>query len=268
MADEYMYLGEVPKSVYDKELNNYLERRRKSNAKRVPAQFEYNGKKYTFQKAGQSYQIKHAGERVLKEAKRRVTESKQTVKLSSIEEMMVENLYDEASKRNLAVDHVFPVAKGGPANAPWNLKLMEPSINSAKGAKVGGNWKYEPLIAEGGSIKFKRAAGTALPLAGLAAGVLSAGEAFAAGDAREGTARLLEAGAGEIPIAGDVIQPEAVAGGTFADVERRTAEGLRAKELQQRAAEARQKGGKMSFGLGGVRFTLPELGLSELMGIN
>jgi hypothetical protein len=145
---------------------------------------------------------------------------------------------------------------------------MEPSINSAKGAKVGGNWKYEPLIAEGGSIKFKRAAGTALPLAGLAAGVLSAGEAFAAGDAREGTARLLEAGAGEIPIAGDVIQPEAVAGGTFADVERRTAEGLRAKELQQRAAEARQRGGKMSFGLGGVRFTLPELGLSELMGIN
>jgi hypothetical protein len=31
---------------------------------------------------------------------------------------------------------------------------------------------------------------------------------------------------------------------------------------------ARQQGGKMSFGLGGVRFTLPEFGLSELMGIN
>ena len=267
MADEYMYLGEVPKKVYDKELKAYLERRRKSNAKRVPAQFEYNGKKYTFQKAGQSYQVKHAGERVLKEAKRRVTESKQTVKLSSIEEMMVENLYDEASKRNLAVDHVFPVAKGGPANAPWNLKLMEPSINSAKGAKIGGNWKYEPLIAEGGTVRFK-GAGSVLPLVGVAAGVLGAGEAFAAGDPREGVARLLETGAGEVPVLGDVVQPEGVAGGTFEDVERRTAEGLRARELQQRAAEARQRGGKLSFGVGGVRFKLPEFGLSELMGIN
>ena len=122
------------------------------------------------------------------------------------------------------------------------------------------------LIKSGGSIKFQ--AGSALPLAGLAAGVLGAGEAFAAGDPREGFARLLEAGAGEVPIAGDVVQPEAAAGGTFEDVERRTAEGLRAKELQQRAAMARQQGGKMSFGLGSVRFTLPEFGLSELMGIN
>jgi hypothetical protein len=31
--------------------------------------------------------------------------------------------------------------------------------------------------------------------------------------------------------------PEATAGGTFEDVQRRTAEGLRARELQQRAAE-------------------------------
>lgn len=122
------------------------------------------------------------------------------------------------------------------------------------------------LIKSGGSMKFQ--AGSALPLVGVVASVLGAGEAFAAGDPREGTARLLEAGAGEIPIAGDVIQPEAVAGGTFEDVQRRTAEGLRAKELQQRAAMARQKGGKLSFGVGGVRFTLPEFGLSELMGIN
>ena len=118
----------------------------------------------------------------------------------------------------------------------------------------------------GGSAKFK--AGSVVPLIGLAAGVIGAGQAFAAGDVKEGTARLLEAGAGEIPIAGDVVQPEAVAGGTFEDVERRTAEGLRARELQQRAAEARQRGGKLSFGVGGVRFKLPEFGLSELMGIN
>ena len=122
------------------------------------------------------------------------------------------------------------------------------------------------LVKFGGSIKFQ--AGSTLPLLGLAATALSAGQAFAAGDVREGTARTLEGVAGEIPIAGDVVQPEAVAGGTFEDVQRRTAEGLRAKELQQRAAMARQRGGKLSFGVGGVRFTLPEFGLSELMGIN
>jgi hypothetical protein len=123
------------------------------------------------------------------------------------------------------------------------------------------------LIQKGGTVKFK-GAGSVLPLVGIGAGVLSAGQAFAAGDPREAVARLLETGAGEVPVAGDIVQPEAVAGGTFEDVERRTAEGLRARELQQRAAEARQRGGKLSFGVGGVRFALPEFGLSELMGIN
>jgi hypothetical protein len=122
------------------------------------------------------------------------------------------------------------------------------------------------LVKVNGSIRFQ--AGSTLPLLGLAATTLSAGQAFAAGDVREGTARTLEGVAGEIPIVGDIIQPETVAGGTFEDVERRTAEGIRAKELQQRAAEARQRGGKLSFGSGPARFTLPEFGLSELMGIN
>jgi len=152
---------------------------------------------------------------------------------------------------------------------------MQPGVDIPIGSNIDDALKgvekvvetpVSKLVKFGGSIKFQ--AGSTLPLLGLAATALSAGQAFAAGDVREGTARTLEGVAGEIPIAGDVVQPEAVAGGTFEDVQRRTAEGLRAKELQQRAAEARQRGGKMSFGLGGVRFTLPEFGLSELMGIN
>jgi len=207
----------------------------------------------------------------------------------------LKRIWGTRGKAGFDIDHIYPLAAGG-QETPRNLMLREASANRGKGAKAPTPEQLQALllsedpltqiqlqgpqptprkraeilnlINEGGSVKFKRMAGTALPLAGLAAGVLGAGEAFAAGDPREGTARLLEAGAGEIPIAGDVVQPEAVAGGTFEDVQRRTAEGLRAKELQQRAAEARQRGGKMSFGLGGVRFTLPELGLSELMGIN
>ena len=151
MPKEYMHLGEVPDSVFQQQLFDYLQRKEDNpDAKRVSAQFEYNGKKYTFQRARSSsgFQIKRSSERVAKEAKRRVAEGKQTVKLSSAEQMMVDNIYDEASKRNLDVDHVYPVSKGGPTNAPWNLKLMQPDLNSAKGAQVGGNWQYEPLIQE------------------------------------------------------------------------------------------------------------------------
>ena len=36
----------------------------------------------------------------------------------------------------------------------------------------------------------------------------------------------------------------------------------------ERAKTAVQRGGQLSFGLGGVKFTLPELGLSELLGVN
>jgi len=207
----------------------------------------------------------------------------------------LKRIWGTRGKAGFDIDHIYPLAAGG-QETPRNLMLREASANRGKGAKAPTPEQLQTLLLsedpltqiqlqgpqptprkraeilnlvnEGGSVKFKRMAGTALPLAGLAAGVLGAGEAFAAGDPREGTARLLEAGAGEIPIAGDVVQPEAVAGGTFEDVQRRTAEGLRAKELQQRAAMARQRGGKMSFGLGGVRFALPEFGLSELMGIN
>jgi hypothetical protein len=149
MPKEYMHLGEVPDSVFQQQLFDYLQRKEDNpDAKRVSAQFEYNGTKYTFQRARSSsgFQIKRSSERVAKEAKRRVAEGKQTVKLSSVEQMMVDNIYEEASKRNLDVDHVYPVTKGGPTNAPWNLKLMQPELNSAKGAKVGGNWQYEPLM--------------------------------------------------------------------------------------------------------------------------
>ena len=38
--------------------------------------------------------------------------------------------------------------------------------------------------------------------------------------------------------------------------------------LERKAEEARQRGGRMSFGFGGVRLTLPEFGISEMLEIN
>lgn len=107
-----------------------------------------------------------------------------------------------------------------------------------------------------------------LPLVGLGAAVVTAGGQAMAGERKAAAATLAEAAVGEVPVVGDVLQSEPVAGGTFEDVQRRTQEGIRAKQLQQRAAQARQRGGKLKVGFGGVKFALPEFGLSELMGLN
>ena len=124
---------------------------------------------------------------------------------------------------------------------------------------------YQQLLPD---FKGGKAILRALPLLGLGAAVVTAGGQALAGDRTAAAATLAEGVAGEVPVVGDIVQSEPVAGGTFEDVQRRTAEGLRAKQLQQRAAQARQQGGKVKFGFGGVKFTLPEFGLSELMGLN
>lgn len=108
----------------------------------------------------------------------------------------------------------------------------------------------------------------ALPLLGLGVAVVSAAEQASAGELKGAGATLAEGVAGEVPIVGDVVQSTPVAGGTFEAVAQREAEGRRAVQLQQRAAQARQRGGKLKFGFGKVQFTLPEFGLSELMGLN
>jgi hypothetical protein len=175
----YKHLGEVPEEVFQEELFKYLTRKEESpDAKRVKAQFSYGGKNYTFQKskASSGYQIKRSSERVAKEARRRESLSKP--KLSSIEKMMVKNIYDEAAKRGLHVDHVDPAAIGG-MHHPYNLKLMQPAENLKKGERIGGQYKYEPLEATGGAIKLAKPAGLA------AAGVLALGPLGTAASAAE-----------------------------------------------------------------------------------
>ena len=173
----YMHLGEVPEEIFQQELFKYLQRKEESpDAKRVKAQFSYEGKNYTFQKGRSSsgYQIKHSSERVAKEAKRRGLYHDQAVPLSEIEQKMVDNYYEEAQKRGLQVDHKIPIARGGPSNAPWNLGLMNPEDNAAKAERIGGNFKYQPFLADG-AVRFPvKAAKFAL---GPASAIFTAGEA-------------------------------------------------------------------------------------------
>jgi len=78
---------------------------------------------------------------------------KQKVKLSSIEQMMVDNYYEEAQQRGLHVDHRIPISAGGPSNAPWNIGLMQPEENLRKGDLQGNDYTYEPFLQSGGSAK-------------------------------------------------------------------------------------------------------------------
>jgi hypothetical protein len=162
---------------------------------------------------------------------------------------------------------VFVEAGLGAAFDPSTPIEQMPGIK-ARAAELGlpeqfaGSWQVKPRFSGGKAVL------QALPLVGLGAAVITAGGQAMAGERKAATATLAEAAVGEVPVVGDVLQSEPVAGGTFEAVQRRTQEGIRAKQLQQRAAEARQRGGKLKVGFGGVKFALPEFGLSELMGIN
>ena len=162
---------------------------------------------------------------------------------------------------------VFTQAGLGAAFDPSTSIEQMPGIK-AQALELGlpeqfaSSWQAKPTFKGGKAVL------QAAPLLGLGAAVVTAGGQALAGDRTAAAATLAEGVAGEVPVVGDIVQSEPVAGGTFEDVQRRTAEGLRAKELQQRAAQARQQGGKVKFGFGGVKFTLPEFGLSELMGLN
>ena len=138
--------GEVPDEVFNRELIKYLKRREANpDAKKVPAQFTYNGTKYYFERSPtkSGYRVRRSADFVAKEARRK--ESLNRPKLSSIEKKMVDNYYEEASKRGLQVDHTIPAKHGG-MHHPSNLRLMTPKENGSKGSKLGGNYKTEPFI--------------------------------------------------------------------------------------------------------------------------
>jgi len=146
MAEKTHLKGEIPDSVFNSELIKYLQKKESTpKGKNTPSQFEYKGKKYYFESSPteSGYRVRRSTDFVKKEQRRRSTLSKP--KLSSIEQKMVDNYYQEASERNLHVDHRIPAKIKG-MHHPYNLGLMTPKENIRKGSKTGGQYKYEPLI--------------------------------------------------------------------------------------------------------------------------
>lgn len=191
LTKEPMVLGEVPKSVYEAELEAYKARRAGGNelgVKRVPAQFEYNNKYYTIQKGGAGYQLKHSSERAVKQATRNAVKLKQSPKLSSIEQMMVQNYYDDAVARALQVDHEIPLEKGG-LHHPSNMRLLTPTDNAAKGAKLGTSFKPVPLLEDVSRAIGAVVSATPKPVLGL---IPVVGMGFDAAEAAERTQRAIK----------------------------------------------------------------------------
>ena len=141
------------------------------------------------------------------------------------------------------------------------------------------------------------------PLLGIGATAVLASQQVMAGDLSEAAFTVGTGVIGEVPVVGDVaaefiegtpvasgeltpakadpqayvkqaLQEKAQRGKEFSEfvqlAKQRPPTTVNPKELerQRRAEEARQQGGKVKFGFGGVKFTLPEFGLSELMGLN
>lgn len=148
---EKIYAGEIPESIFLKEIEKFKKARDAASGKlkHGEAQFKYNGKTYTIMKNSghkHGHQVTPAWKEARKAGTRRGRAKNQQIQLSSIEQMMVDNMYQEAAERGLVVDHINPIALGAPSNAPWNLKLRDAETNSKKGATLGGNWASHPLI--------------------------------------------------------------------------------------------------------------------------
>jgi len=134
---------------------------------------------------------------------------------------------------------------------------------------------YEPFVMQNGAAKF-RAVGV-----GSVGGLLTSEEAMTKlkeGDyigavqssgtemvVGEGIAQVAQRVAPRLGAVGRAVAPIAQAVGPATMV---VEPAQRIYGVSQRAQEARKRGGRISFGLGSVKFTLPEFGLSEQLGLN
>lgn len=156
----------VPRKIIQEWKNDFLNKKKQqqeTNSNKLTsgeAQYTHNGITYTAKysggenKAGVKYVSfpQSAYEAQVEGARSRKGEQ-QKIKLSSIEQIMVDNYYEEAQKRGLHVDHRIPISAGGPSNAPWNIGLMQPEENLRKSDLQGNDYIYEPFLQSGGSAK-------------------------------------------------------------------------------------------------------------------
>ena len=126
----------------------------KKGGRKLPSgsvQYTHNGVTYTAKWGGgttrsgiKSVSFPEAAYEARIEGQRSRRGEQQKIRLSSIEQMMVDNKYQDAdlltreSGQRHVVDHKVPVAAGGFSNAPWNLDVLTDPTNLKKSDTVGG----------------------------------------------------------------------------------------------------------------------------------
>ena len=182
----------------------------KAGTKRLPSgsvQYEYDGVTYTAKYSGsnRSVSFPEAAYEAKVEGARSRKGEQQKIKLSSLEQKMVDQKYKDAQMlskhlgQKIVVDHIIPIEKGGFSNDPNNLQLITETTNGRKSNSM--EWynaaseesKYLSSMAnnldggvevKGGSATIK-ASRFAKPAGRAAAGVFALGPLGTAASAAE-----------------------------------------------------------------------------------
>lgn len=115
----------------------------KAGTKRLPSgsvQYEYDGVTYTAKYSGsnRSVSFPEAAYEAKVEGARSRKGEQQKIKLSSLEQKMVDQKYKDAQMlskhlgQKIVVDHIIPIEKGGFSNDPNNLQLITETTNGRK----------------------------------------------------------------------------------------------------------------------------------------
>ena len=115
----------------------------KAGTKRLPSgsvQYEYDGVIYTAKYSGsnRSVSFPEAAYEARVEGARSRRGEQQKIKLSSLEQKMVDQKYKDAQMlskhlgQKVVVDHIIPIEKGGFSNDPNNLQLITETTNGRK----------------------------------------------------------------------------------------------------------------------------------------
>ena len=115
----------------------------KAGTKRLPSgsvQYEYDGVTYTAKYSGsnRSVSFPEAAYEARVEGARSRRGEQQKIKLSSLEQKMVDQKYKDAQMlskhlgQKIVVDHIIPIEKGGFSNDPNNLQLITETTNGRK----------------------------------------------------------------------------------------------------------------------------------------
>ena len=240
-------------------------------------QYEYDGVIYTAKWTNQSkgyVGFPQAAYEARVEGARSRKGEQQKIKLSSLEQQLVDLRYKDAQRLSrylgqpIVVDHLAAIAKGGFSNDPNNLILLTEATNLKKSDSIDfynqamEESKYLSQLAadldgnvdfKGGKAVFKpRPASFGMSMISEYGDVVDELTGGAISNAiNTAVVNPLRQAVGQEPV-GPYQKPD-----PLADV-----------QAVERAKEAVQRGGQVSFGLGGAKFTLPEFGLSEVLGIN